>query len=96
MDAQGFVLLGVSRVIPGASRKLYHAPADVVGDADAGKAGAARVENADDVPIGDTSGFSIVGMHARNLAPAVLSVVAMAAEVQLTVQSSCGLVGNQD
>src|SRR5262245_12393187 len=96
MHAQGLVLLGIRRVIPGTSRKLDHAPPDAVRDAYAGEAGAACVEDADDVPIGDTSGFSIVGMHACNLAPAVLGVVAMAAKVQLTVQSGCGLVGHQD
>ena len=48
-----FVRIG--GIVPRAGRQLDHAAPDIVGDADAGEARAALVEQADDVAIGDAA-----------------------------------------
>jgi hypothetical protein len=83
MHAEGLLLLRIHGVVPGAGGQLNDAAPDSVRDADAGQAGAARVEEANDVSVRDATGRRVVRVHARNLAPAMLGLGAVPAEIQL-------------
>src|SRR5262249_6657651 len=95
MHAEGHLLLWIHGVIPGAGRQLNDPAPDPVREADARQAGAARVENANDVSIRDAARGSVVGVHARNLAPAMLGLGAVPSEVQLAMKARGGLIGDK-
>ncbi|GCC45367.1 hypothetical protein chiPu_0029458, partial [Chiloscyllium punctatum] len=96
VNAERRLVLGVHRIVPGAGRQLHHAGGDAVGDMHRGKAGAARVEDADDVAVGDPARRSVARIHARDLAAAMLGLNRMAAEIELAVQPRHRLVGDQE
>ena len=96
MDAERAILLGIGGIVPGAGGKLDHARADAVREAHAGEAGAAGVEEADDVAVANAPRLRILGMHARDFAAAVLGIGAVVAEIELAVQAGRRLVGDQE
>ena len=86
----------IGRIIPGAGGKLNDAGPNILGQANRRKAGSTRVEQANDVAVGDAARGRIIGMHARDLAPTLLGRQAMSAEIELAVQAGRGLVGHQE
>jgi len=75
------LLLRIDGVVPGTGRKLNDSAPNPVCDADARQAGAALVEDADDVAVGDAARGRIVRMQVSNLASALLALGAMPAEI---------------
>jgi hypothetical protein len=82
-------------VIPGPSGQLHDAGPDVLGERDAGQAAAAVVEDADARAVGDAPGGRVARIHRGRLAAADLALLAVGADVELTVQTAAGLVGHQ-
>lgn len=79
---------GIERVEPGAGRELDHAGTQRIRHAQAGEAGAAVVEDPDDVAISQAPAGRVLRVHAHRLAPGDLAVASMAAVIVLL----CSLV----
>ena len=74
------------RVEPGAGAEPYDAAADAVAQARGGEAGAAVVENAHQVALGDAAGCRVVGMQRDRLTAFDLGRAGMWAVIELAVQ----------
>ena len=92
---RGF-FFAIGGIVPGAGWKLDDPAPDVLGHAYARQAGTARIEQANDVAVGNAARRGIGRMHARDLASAVLRARAVATEIELAVQPCRRLVGDQE
>src|SRR5262249_47351658 len=95
VHAEGHLLLGIHGVVPGPGAELNHSAPDPIGDADSSQTRAARVEEANDVDVGEAGPRGVVGVHGRDLAAAMLGPGAVAAEIQLAVQARARLIGDE-
>ena len=93
VDAERLVLVRVDGIVPSACRQLNHATSYPLGQDNAGQAGSALVRQTDDVAALNALNASVVGMHARHLAPTMLRSFAVSPKVELAVQTGSRLVG---